>query len=108
MAMHNHRRAALAYLKNKILTATPVERLLMTYDAVLAACHKQQKDRASAALSSLIDALELDHNADLALGLHRLYIYCIEQINDGDFQEAAYIMQELRDTWAQAGLGKTR
>lgn len=100
--MYDSRRAALAYIKNKILTAGPVERLLMTYDVVLAACHRQEKDRACAAISSLINALEFDSNTELAMGLRHLYTYCVEQINDGTLQEAAYIMKELRDTWEQA------
>lgn len=101
--MYNSRRATLAYIKNKILTASPVERLLMTYEAALTACHRQEKDRAGAAIASLINALEFEHNSELALGLRRLYTYCIEQINLGTFEEAAFIMKELRDTWEQAG-----
>jgi flagellin-specific chaperone FliS len=99
--MYDNSTVAVAYLKTKILTASPVERLLITHDAILAACHQQQKDRATVAITSLIDALEFHHNTELAVGLHRLYVYCIEQIAQGLFEEAACIMKELRDTWEQ-------
>ena len=105
--MHTLRNAALAYIKNKIFTGRPMDRLLMTYDLALAACHKQDKDRACAAIHSLIDTLQFHHDTELPIGLYSLYKYCIERISAGDFQETASIIKELRDTWEQADKGRS-
>ena len=93
--------AANTYRMNQIRSASPLDLLIMTYDAALAACAGADLERSTRAISYLRDTLVWDYDAESTMGFFRLYQYCNELVREGKYDEAAHILRELRDTWAQ-------
>lgn len=99
--MLNLQTAAQSYRMNQINGAGPLDLLIMTYDATLTACGQRDLDRTTRALGVLRDALDYSYDPDIALGFFRLYQYCGDLARKGEFEEAAGLIRELRDTWQQ-------
>lgn len=99
--MLNLQTAAQSYRTNQINGASPLDLLIMTYDAALVACSQQDLDRTTRALGVLRDALDYSYDPEIALGFFRLYQYCGDLARKGEFEEAAGLIRELRDTWLQ-------
>jgi len=80
----------------------PKETLLLgIYEAGIEGCQKQDSRQASAALVELIGALNFDYE-EASMGLFRLYDYCLRQVREKKFNEAAQILADLRDAWTEA------
>lgn len=99
--MTNLQSAAQAYRMNQINSASPLDLLLMTYDAALVGCGQRDLRRTTQALALLRDALDFSYDEDVAMGLFRLYQYCADLARKGEFDEAAQLLRELRNSWAQ-------
>lgn len=99
--MSNLQTAAQTYLTNQINGASPLDLLIMTYDAALAACGQRDLNRTIRALGVLRDGLDYSYNAEIALGFFKLYQYCGDLARKGEFDEAAIYLRELRDAWQQ-------
>jgi flagellar protein FliS len=90
-----------SYRSQSVLTLTPGELLVKTYDIALSAMVAKDESRACNVLAHLIDCLDFEHQ-DVALGLFKLYRYCIEQLKKGEFDVPEKIIRDLRDTWWRA------
>ena len=90
-----------SYLTSSVVTLSPGELVLKMYDTALVALLAKDGTRAARVVSGLIDALDFQYR-DVALGLFRLYRYCMEEIKRGEYETPARIMRELRDVWAEA------
>ena len=55
-------------------------------------------EKASRGLVELISALNFDHQ-EVALGLFRLYQYCLDNIKKSNYGEAISIIEELKASW---------
>jgi len=66
--MLNLQTAAQSYRTNQINGASPLDLLIMTYDATLVACSQQDLDRTTRALGVLRDALDYSYDPEIALG----------------------------------------
>jgi len=93
--------AAEIYRTQQINNASPLDLLIMAYDAALIGCNNQNLDRTTRALNELKNALDFSYDAEIALGLHRLYTWCQDLARDNRYDEAARILRELRDAWLQ-------
>ncbi len=93
--------AAQTYRLNQICSATPLDLLLMAYDAALIGCAQRDLARTAEAVSVLRNALDFSYDPNIAMGLFRLYQYCAELARKGEYDRAAHLLRELRDTWAQ-------
>ena len=62
---------------------------------------RRDSQRARRGLVELIGALNFDYQ-EIALGLFRLYDYCLTALGRGRFDEASGIMRELKAAWEQA------
>jgi len=89
-----------SYQQNQIMGMEPVHLLIKVYDYTIMHCKKGDVPRASKGLVELIAALNFDYQ-EVALGLFRLYQYCMEKVKQKEFDEAIYLLQGLRDAWAQ-------
>jgi flagellin-specific chaperone FliS len=87
------------YRNQDVMGATPVHLVVMAYDLAITACEKQDFVRATQAISVLRDALNFDY-AESAVGLFRLYQWCLDCIRQGDYSGAAHTLRELREAWA--------
>jgi len=94
-----------SYRTNSVLGLTPGELILKLYDLGLSAMATRDGRRASRVLAHLIDSLDFRYS-DIAFGLFRLYRYCMDEINRGEYDMPTHILRELRETWAKA-LGRT-
>jgi flagellar protein FliS len=90
-----------AYQQNQVNQASSGELLVKTYDIGITACVRGNAEQARAVVIELINSLNFDHGS-VAVGLLRLYIYCLDMLRQEKFDETKHILSELRDTWAQA------
>ena len=89
-----------AYLKDQLAGLTSVELLIKVYDAGIISCKQGDKDRLSRCLVELISALNFDHR-EIAVGLFRMYNYCLRNAKAGRFDLVEPILVELRDVWTR-------
>jgi flagellin-specific chaperone FliS len=99
--MNSFQNATLTYRMNQINGASPLDLLIMAYDAALASAGQGDLDRFTRAIGVLRDALDYSYDAEVALGFFRLYQYCADLARKGEFDEAAGLIRGLRDAWDQ-------
>ena len=87
------------YKQQDVMSASPLRLVIMTYDLAIRACEQQNFDKAIKTISALRDTLDMDY-PDVALGLFRLYQWCLDSIRKGDYASAIATMSELRSAWA--------
>jgi flagellin-specific chaperone FliS len=87
------------YREQEVLGSSPVHRIVMAYDVAIQSCEQKNLVRASQAISLLRDSLNFDYG-DAALGLFRLYQWCLDSIRANNYPEALKILRELREAWA--------
>lgn len=92
---------AQTYRLKQVNSGSPLDILLMTYEAALSGCDQRDFGRTTRALNLLSDALDFSYDRDIATGFFKLYQYCADLVRDGEYDETALILVELRDTWAQ-------
>ncbi len=99
--MTNLQTVTQTYRMNQIAGASPLDLLIMAYDAALASCGQNDLPRLTKAIGVLRDALDYSYDADVALGFFRLYQYIGELGRQSEFDVAANLLRELRDAWVQ-------
>ncbi len=87
------------YKQQDVMNASPLRLVIMTYDLAIRACEAQDFAKAVKTISALRDTLDLDY-PDVALGLFRLYQWCLDNIRKGDYASAITTLSELRSAWA--------
>lgn len=88
------------YRQNDVLGASPLRLVVMAYDLAIQSCERQDFEKATRAISVLRDALNFEYQ-DVALGLFRVYQWCLDCIRQGDYNNAISALSELRDAWVQ-------
>lgn len=91
--------AAHSYRQNSVTTADPHKLILVAYDRAIAGCRQQDLEMSWRAIQELIGGLNMDAGA-IARDLLGIYLYCVEIARKGQYEDAANILQDLRDTWA--------
>jgi flagellin-specific chaperone FliS len=89
------------YRKEQVLNLSPVEVIKRLYEVAIIACRRNESDLARRAINELIAGLNFEYN-EIAVGLYRLYDYSKLCIRQGNMEEAAKVLDELRATWVQA------
>ena len=89
------------YLKQKIVSASPEQLVSYIYDVVIAACHRQDQEKALRGLMGLVSALDFDYK-DIAVPMYQLYQYCLEQVRKRNFDEVEGLISGLKAAWAEA------
>ena len=90
--------AARSYQQNNVNTADQLKLILMVYDKAIAGCHQRDLEMAGRAIMELTNGLNMDAGT-IAWSLLAIYQYCGELFRESQYEEAANILQELRDTW---------
>lgn len=88
------------YRQHDVLGASPIRLVVMAYDLAIQSCERKDFEKATRAISVLRDALNFEYQ-DVALGLFRLYQWCLDCIRQGDYNSAISALSELRDAWVQ-------
>lgn len=89
------------YQQNQILNLNANELILKLYDLAILSIKKEDIKKANQAIAELIAALNFDYQ-EVAMGLFRLYRYCQDCLYQKKYDDAINIMEELRNSWAQA------
>ena len=89
------------YRKEQLLNLSPVQVINKLLEVAIRACKQGDKRLALRAITELILALNFEHK-EIALGFFRLYDYCKQRIHSGDMDEAIFVLEDLRATWAKA------
>jgi len=77
------------------------ERLLGLYAYGIEGCTQRNMAQVTAALEELISILDFSYG-EIAEGFYRLYAFCLRKTREGQFDQVAWILRDLHDTWAQA------
>lgn len=88
------------YRQNDVLGASPLRLVVMAYDLAIQSCEREDFEKATKAISVLRDALNFEYH-DVALGLFRLYQWCLDCIRQGDYKNAISALRDLRSAWVQ-------
>jgi flagellar protein FliS len=120
---------ALRYQEVKIKTATPLELVVMLYDAAIADLKKAQEhiatrniaartrclNKVMSILTELQANLNFEAGGDIASSLNRLYRYMQDRIFQANLQQSAESLKEivgllidLRTAWAEISLKQAR
>jgi hypothetical protein len=75
------------------------DRLLGLYNHGVTGCADRDREQVVAALEELISLLDFGFG-EVAEGFYRLYSFCLREIRLGQFEQPAWILRDLRDTWA--------
>jgi flagellin-specific chaperone FliS len=89
------------YQRAHVMGASPMGLILILYDLAIASCGRSDGERASRAITELIAGLNFDYD-EIAVGLFRLYEYCLGAIRAGSCDEASKILRELKGAWETA------
>ena len=87
------------YQQQDVMSASPLRLVIMTYDLAIRTCEQQDFGKAVKTISALRDALDMDY-PEAAMGLFRLYQWCLDSIRQGDYASAIATLGELRGAWA--------
>ncbi len=87
------------YRQQDVMGASPLHLVVLAYDLAISYCEKEDFVRAVKAVSLLRDALNFDY-PEHAMGLFRLYQWCLDCIRQGDYSSALQTLRELREAWA--------
>ncbi len=99
-AAHGHYRA------QQVLSASPMQLLVIVYEQAIVHCEARDAQRAGRAVTELIGALNFDAG-EIAVDLFRLYEYCLWEIRRQHFGDVAHILRRLKTTWEDALNGQT-
>jgi flagellin-specific chaperone FliS len=94
------------YRDQQILSASPMQLLVMVYEQAIVQCEARDPQRAGRAITELIGALNFDAG-EIATDLFRLYEYCLWEIRRQHFTDAAQILRQLKKAWEDAMAGRT-
>ena len=90
------------YRETQVMTADPLQLLIMVYDFTIAACKEHNLEKVTRGLNELRDSLNHEVGGQVAADLLSLYLYMADQARQGEFEHVAGMLVELRDTWAAA------
>ena len=90
-----------AYLEQEVLSWSKEKVILKMYDLFIVSCKKEDTTKMSRVLIELMGALDFEYE-ETASRLYKLYEYCQRCVFQRKFDEAMYIIKELRGSWAQA------
>lgn len=116
-----YEKVAREYLKNRVMTASPTEIIVMLYDAAISNLEAaqtciQQRNRAGSGMhiskaqrivAELISSLNRQDGGEVVQQLDALYSFVIDRLVTGNLRqdqaalgEAARVMKTLREGWA--------
>jgi len=77
------------------------DRILGLYEYGIEGCAQESEAQVSAVLLELLASIDLQYG-EIAEGFFRLYDYCLERTREGEFDQVAWILEDLRTTWASS------
>jgi flagellar protein FliS len=117
-----------SYQKNQVMTASPLELLVMCYNGAIANLkmakvkfEEQKFEEKAVALKKFLDiigelmaALDFQKGGNIATNLNTIYSYIYRRVSEADikkdteaFDEAIRILEELRSAWEEISRPQT-
>ncbi|MEZ4639860.1 MAG: flagellar export chaperone FliS [Caldilineaceae bacterium] len=94
-------RANHQYVETQVMSADPIQLVIMTYDVAISASRSKDMSKALQAVGELQVALNHEEGGQIAADLLSLYLYISDLLRKQNFEEAAKLLTELRQTWVQ-------
>ena len=91
---------AQAFLEQDLLSKSPEDLLIATYDLAIRGCRRQNRSLVRDVLTELIAAL--DFNQPVAGNFLVLYDYALREVRENRFEQPEKILTGLRDAWKEA------
>jgi flagellin-specific chaperone FliS len=89
------------YIEQEVYSWSREKIILKMYDLFIVSCKRKDVQKMSRVLIELMGALNFEYE-ETATRLYRLYEYCQRVVFQKNFDEALYIIKELRDAWSKA------
>ncbi len=90
-----------AYIEQEVYSWSKEKLILKMYDLFIVSCKRKDVSKMSRVLVELMGSLNFEYE-EISTRLYRLYEYCQRCIFQKKYDEALFIIQELRDSWAEA------
>ncbi len=90
-----------SYQRHGVTTLSPGQLIGKLYNLGICGCNEKNSSKVSGVLTELISALDFTYK-EIALGLYRLYEYCLNRVKSGKFREVANILKGLAEAWRTA------
>lgn len=90
-----------SYVEQEVMSWSKEKIILKMYDLFIVSCKRKDVQKMSKVLIELMGSLNFEYE-ETSTRLYRLYEYCQRCIFQKKFDEALFIIKELRDTWAEA------
>jgi len=94
-------RSQQVYRQQDVMGASPIRLVVMAYDLAICACEQKDFEKAAKTISALRDSLDFDY-PEVAVGLLKLYQWCLARIRKGDYASALDVLKELRSAWNES------
>lgn len=94
-----------AFVWDRNNNINPESVILQLYDLGIESCNNKEVDKATKVLTELINALNFEYS-EMATSFCKLYQYVLGMVRVENFEQALYILIELRDAWKQALISK--
>jgi flagellar protein FliS len=91
--------AAHQYQRQDVLSASPTQLVTKLYDLAVLACNNDDRIKLRKVLIVLISSLNFQEGGDIAIRLSQIYEYCMRESINGDLNEIAEMLSDLRETW---------
>lgn len=92
-------RAAHQYQKQDVLSASPTQLVTKLYDLGVLACKNDDRVKLRKVLIELISSLNFQEGGDIAIRLSQIYEFCMRESINGDLDQVAEMLSDLRETW---------
>jgi flagellin-specific chaperone FliS len=96
-----------SYQQSSVNVTDPLKLIVIAYNHAIAGCRQRNLEMTGRAIKELINGLRMDVKP-IAARLLAIYQYCGELARNKQFDEAANILQELRDAWTAAAANNQR
>ncbi len=90
-----------SYLEQEVLSWSKEKIILKMYDLFIVSAKRKDVQKMSKVLIELMGALNFEYE-ETSTRLYRLYEYCQRCVFQKKYDEALYIIREMRDAWAKA------
>lgn len=90
-----------AYLEQEVMSWSKEKIILKMYDLFIVSAKRRDITKMSRVLIELMGALNFEYE-ETSTRLYRLYEYCQRCIFQKKYDEALFIIKELRDAWGKA------
>jgi len=89
------------YQRQQINTLSPSQLIEKLYNIGISGCNQKDIPRVSGVLTELKSSLDFTYK-EIALGLYKLYEYCLRRVKAGHYKEVSDIFAQLLETWRVA------